>query len=60
MASDAQVKDPVCGMMIDPARAAGQSEYQGKVYYFCADVCKQKFDARPDVYASGNGDQKTP
>jgi YHS domain-containing protein len=27
-------KDVVCGMQIDPAKAAGSSEYQGKKYYF--------------------------
>ena len=30
------MKDPVCGMDVDPAKAAGTSEYQGKTYYFCA------------------------
>ena len=44
------VKDPVCGMMIDEKAAAGQSEYQGQPYYFCAPVCKQKFDAAPSRY----------
>ena len=28
-------KDPVCGMQVDPKKAAGTSEYQGKTYYFC-------------------------
>jgi len=30
------MKDPVCGMDVDPAKAAGTSEYQGTTYYFCA------------------------
>src|SRR5215212_2146932 len=37
--------DPVCGMTVDPARAAGTSERDGVRYYFCATGCKQKFDA---------------
>ena len=37
--------DPVCGMKVDPARAAGTSERDGVRYYFCAPGCKQKFDA---------------
>ena len=41
------VKDVVCGMTIDPKEAAGQSEYQGTTYYFCAPGCKRKFDANP-------------
>jgi P-type Cu+ transporter len=44
-------KDVVCGMMIDPAKAAGTSQYNGKTYYFCANSCKAKFDADPAKYA---------
>jgi len=43
-------KDPVCGMQVDPNKAAGQSEYQGKTYYFCNVACKRKFDERPEQY----------
>jgi len=46
----AMEKDVVCGMQVDPKRAAGQSEYQGKTYYFCAAGCKRKFDANPSQY----------
>ncbi len=44
------VKDVVCGMEINPEEAAGQSEYQGKTFYFCAPGCKRKFDANPQQY----------
>ncbi|WP_367079317.1 YHS domain-containing protein, partial [Luteitalea sp.] len=30
------VKDPVCGMTVEPAKAAATSEYQGQTYYFCS------------------------
>jgi P-type Cu+ transporter len=43
-------RDVVCGMQVDPARAAGKSEYQGKTYYFCSTSCKTKFDANPSQY----------
>ena len=43
-------KDVVCGMQVDPKKAAGQSEYQGKTYYFCSAVCKKKFDQNPQQY----------
>jgi len=43
----ATVKDPVCGMEIDPASAAATSEYEGTTYYFCAVACKEQFDAEP-------------
>jgi len=46
----AQVKDPVCGMPIDSDSAAGKSEYQGRIYYFCSPGCKQKFDGDPGRY----------
>jgi Cu+-exporting ATPase len=44
------VKDPVCGMTIDEKTAKGTSEYKGQTYYFCATVCKTKFDADPAKY----------
>ena len=43
--------DPVCGMTIDPAHAAGSSTYKGETIYFCSPGCKVKFDASPDAYA---------
>ena len=48
--TDAMEKDVVCGMQVDPAKAAATSEYNGKTYYFCAKVCKTKFDANPGQY----------
>jgi Cu+-exporting ATPase len=45
------VKDVVCGMDIDPKDAAGESEYQGKTYYFCSLGCKRKFDTNPQQYS---------
>jgi YHS domain-containing protein len=44
------VTDPVCRMQIDENKAAGKSEYHGKTYYFCAPICKTKFDANPQQY----------
>jgi Cu+-exporting ATPase len=41
------VKDPVCGMEIDPTEAAATSDYEGTTYYFCAIACKERFDADP-------------
>ncbi|NOT21360.1 MAG: heavy metal translocating P-type ATPase [Nitrospiraceae bacterium] len=42
--------DPVCGMTVQQATAAGSSEYQGKTYYFCAMSCLAKFRAEPLYY----------
>ena len=44
------VKDPVCGMTVDPAKAAGKHEHHGKTYYFCSKGCLEKFKARPENY----------
>ncbi len=44
------IKDPVCGMDVDPKTAAGKSEYKGKTYYFCAVGCKKAFDNNPEKY----------
>lgn len=43
-------KDVVCGMQVDPAKAAATSQYKGKTYYFCATSCKERFDAKPEQY----------
>ncbi|MBK9314756.1 MAG: heavy metal translocating P-type ATPase [Acidobacteria bacterium] len=42
--------DPVCGMTVDPARAAGSFEYQGETYYFCNPHCLHKFSSDPKAY----------
>lgn len=44
-------RDPICGMDVDPATAAGSSTYKGKTYYFCAPGCKKEFDEDPEKYA---------
>jgi Cu+-exporting ATPase len=43
-------KDPVCGMTVDPDRAAAQSARDGKTFYFCSKGCAAKFAAAPEKY----------
>ncbi|HEX4510789.1 MAG TPA: YHS domain-containing protein, partial [Burkholderiaceae bacterium] len=43
-------RDPVCGMMVDPATAAGQFEYGGQRYFFCCGGCLTKFRADPESF----------
>lgn len=45
------MKDPVCGMAVDSATAAGHAEYRGQTYYFCGAACKAKFDLKPEQYS---------
>jgi len=43
-------KDPVCGMMVDPQKAAGKYEYKGKTYYFCSTKCAERFQKEPERF----------
>ena len=43
-------KDPVCGMYVDPKKAAGSSLYKGEAIYFCNPRCKERFDAEPEKF----------
>jgi P-type Cu+ transporter len=42
--------DPVCGMTVDPARAAASLEHEGVTYYFCCPRCREKFASDPGRY----------
>lgn len=44
------VHDVVSGLDIDPATAAGKSEYKRTTYYFCSLGCKRAFDKDPEKY----------
>lgn len=35
--------DPICGMQVNPATAAGSFNKDGETYYFCSNGCLQKF-----------------
>ena len=44
------VKDPVCGMDVDPAKTAHHVDHAGHVYHFCSAGCRTKFIAEPGKY----------
>ncbi len=46
------IKDPVCGMTVDPGKATPQADHDGRTYYFCSAGCRAKFLAEPGKYAS--------
>ncbi|MGH2673711.1 MAG: YHS domain-containing protein, partial [Actinomycetota bacterium] len=48
----ATVRDPVCGMDIEPGSAAGSAEYEATTYYFCSPGCLERFRAEPERYAA--------
>jgi Cu+-exporting ATPase len=43
-------KDPVCGMTVDPLKAAATIEHQGTLYHFCCKGCAEKFKSNPAKY----------
>lgn len=45
-------RDPVCGMDVDEAAAAGQTDHEDRTYYFCSPGCQATFEAAPTRYAS--------
>src|SRR5262245_31465341 len=47
-AEAAALIEPVCGMSVDPARAAGSHDYRGHTYYFCSRSCLDRFRQDPD------------
>jgi len=40
------VRDPVCGMAIDPEEAPAQVAVDGVDYYFCSEGCRAEFQAK--------------
>src|SRR5437016_1401474 len=48
--SEATVRDPVCGMTVDPATSKHRFDYQGETFHFCSAGCRTKFAADPARY----------
>jgi len=52
------VKDIVCGMHIEKLKTSAKSNYQGKDYYFCSLVCKERFGSEPEKYIERESENK--
>src|SRR5215472_1536552 len=50
-----KAKDPVCGMAVDPGKAAGKVEHGGKTYYFCSKRCAERFAQDPQKFLAAPG-----
>ena len=48
--NETKVKDPVCGMDVDPHTSRHRADHAGKTWYFCSEKCQEKFIAKPDAY----------
>ena len=44
------VKDPVCGMTVDPEVTPHHATYSGEAFHFCSASCRAKFVADPAKY----------
>jgi P-type Cu+ transporter len=44
------VRDPVCGMTVDPATSRHRFDHRGETYHFCSAGCRTKFAADPQTY----------
>jgi Cu+-exporting ATPase len=55
LTSAPRVKDPVCGMMVDPQKSAGKIEHAGKTYFFCSPRCAERFEKEPKKFLAAPG-----
>jgi Cu+-exporting ATPase len=44
------VRDPVCGMSVDPATSQYRLDHRGETFHFCSANCQTKFAAGPGQY----------
>ncbi len=54
------VRDPVCGMPVEPAAASYRAGHGGKDYFFCGAKCREKFVAAPAKYLGGGDASRAP
>src|SRR5581483_323221 len=45
MTTEVKVRDPICGMMIEPSSAAAKSTVDGEEVFFCSAGCRQRFES---------------
>src|SRR5215472_1243604 len=50
-----KAKDPVCGMSVEPTKAAGKVEHKGKTYHFCSRRCAERFAQEPEKFLATPG-----
>ncbi|QSY97241.1 heavy metal translocating P-type ATPase (plasmid) [Rhizobium bangladeshense] len=49
-AAEAMIRDPVCGMTVDPQAGKPSLEHMGRIYHFCSESCRTKFEGQPQDY----------
>jgi Cu+-exporting ATPase len=48
-------KDPICGMTVEPGRAAARIDHDGRSYYFCSSGCAARFQQEPGKFLAAPG-----
>ncbi|HKK30078.1 MAG TPA: heavy metal-binding domain-containing protein, partial [Alphaproteobacteria bacterium] len=48
------VKDPVCGMTVEPSAGKPTAEHEGEQYYFCSERCRKRFEEDAKYWLSGD------
>ena len=43
-------RDLVCGMQVEEDSAPARSEYEGQIYLFCTEGCKDRFEENPGEF----------
>ena len=55
------VRDPVCGMPVDPSRPRGGTVVRGgRTHSFCSTRCRERFEADPDAFLADGGSSPLP
>ena len=63
MPMEPPIKDPICGMTVDPETARNNGlivESQGKTYWFCSADCKEQFERNPQGFLDKAGQAAPP
>src|ERR1700730_10949586 len=48
-------KDPVCGMTVEPSKAAAKQQFRGTTYHFCSRGCAARFAKEPEKFLAAPG-----
>jgi len=50
--ADPVLRDPVCGMTVDPEAGKPRHDHDGRTYHFCAERCRERFAAAPEDFVT--------
>jgi len=48
--TEVTLRDPVCGMTVNPATSKHRFDYSGETFHFCSAGCKTRFSAYPKTF----------